>query len=86
MRITTERLALEPISLKYLESTYAYSSDLENTRLMMFLPYASIDELEEYLRGAVDQWKLDDPHHLELVIYRRGFQSLRLSVMMKEIG
>lgn len=68
MRITTERLALEPISLKYLESTYAYSSDLENTRLMMFLPYSSTDELEEYLRGAVDQWKLDDPHHLEFVV------------------
>ena len=34
MRITTERLTLEPISLDFLESTYAYASDRESTRFI----------------------------------------------------
>ena len=29
MRVQTERLVLEPISMKHLQSTWAYASDLE---------------------------------------------------------
>lgn len=68
MRITTERLTLEPISLKYLESTYAYSSDLENTRYMMFLPCDSIEEREADIRESEALWRSDSPHHLEFVV------------------
>ena len=68
MRITTERLAIEPISLKYLESTYAYSSDLENTRYMMFLPCDSIEDREAYIREAEAEWQSDAPHFLEFAI------------------
>lgn len=68
MRITTERLALEPISLQYLESTYAYSSDLENTHLMMFLPYESIGEVEDYIHHSMEMWQSESPHHLEFVV------------------
>ena len=50
MRITTPRLALESISLAHLKSTHAYSSDLDNTRLMMFLPYDSIGSAQKASR------------------------------------
>jgi len=72
MRITTDRLALEPISLEHLGSTHAYSSDLENTRMMMFLPYESIEETESVIRESMDMWQSDAPHHLEFVVLLDG--------------
>ena len=74
MRITTGRLALEPISLDYLKTTHAYSSDLENTRMMMFLPYESIEETEAVIRESMAMWHSDAPHHLEFVVLLDGVQ------------
>ena len=74
MRITTERLALEPISLDHLESTHAYSSDLENTRLMMFLPYDSIEETEVWIRRSMENWQSDAPEHLQFAVMLDGRQ------------
>jgi len=68
MRLTTERLALEPISLDHLESTYAYASDPENTRLMMFLPYESIEETEANIRKSMEMWHSDSPEYLEFAV------------------
>ena len=72
MRITTERLALEPISLEHLESIHRYSSDPENTGYMMFLPYESIGETEAVIRESMDMWRSDAPHHLEFVVLLGG--------------
>ena len=68
MRITTERLALEPISLEHLEQTHAYCSDLENTRLMMFLPNESIAETEAHIRESMAMWASDAPEFLEFSV------------------
>ena len=68
MRITTERLALEPISLQYLESTYAYASDLENTRFMFFLPHESIEETREFILRAMEERRRENPAFYEFVI------------------
>lgn len=70
MEIRTERLVLKPVSMEYLHSTHAYASDLENTRLMMFLPYASIGETEAAIRKSEEQWKMEAPHHREFVILK----------------
>jgi len=72
MRITTERLALRPITVNDLESTHAYASDLENTRYMMFLPNGSIGETEAWLRTCEDMWHSDAPHHLEFAVLLGG--------------
>ena len=74
MRITTPRLALEPISLAHLKSTHAYSSDLENTRLMMFLPYDSIEETEVWIRRSMENWQSDAPEHLQFAVMLDGRQ------------
>ena len=72
MEIKTERLTLRPISMEYLHSTHAYASDLENTRLMMFLPYESLAETESVVRRSVELWGMARPHHREFVILRDG--------------
>ena len=74
MRITTPRLALEPISLAHLKSTHAYSSDQENTRLMMFLPYDSIEETEVWIRQSMEYWRSDAPEHLQFAVMLDGRQ------------
>lgn len=70
MEIKTARLILKPVTMEYLHSTHAYASDPENTRLMMFLPYASVGETEEAIREAEEQWRMEKPHHREFVILR----------------
>lgn len=47
MIINTERLILEPLGIKYLESVHTYASDLENIRYMCNLPNKSIEETME---------------------------------------
>ena len=72
MELKTARLTLKPITMEYLHSTHAYASDLENTRLMMFLPYASLRETESVVRESVRQWAMDKPHHREFAILKDG--------------
>ena len=68
MRITTERLTLEPISLQHLKATYLYSSDRENTRLMMFLPHDSMEETRVCIEKSMEQWESDTPEHLQFAV------------------
>ena len=72
MEIKTGRLVLKPVSMEYLHSTHAYASDLENTRLMMFLPYESIGETESVIRAAEEEWRKDEPDRCEFAILRNG--------------
>ena len=72
MRITTERLTLEPISLDYLESTYAYASDLETTRYMCYFPHDSIEETRHFILRAMEEWGKERPGCYEFVILAEG--------------
>ena len=56
MRIKTERLMLESISLYYLKSLHAYSSDLENTHYMCYLPHDSIEESRAFIMRSMEEW------------------------------
>jgi len=72
MEIRTQRLCLRPVCMADLETTHAYASDPENTRLMMFLPYASIEETAQSIRDAEAQWQDPHPHHWEFAILKDG--------------
>ena len=41
MTITTPRLILRPMTVADADSTFAYAGDAENTKYMLFLPYAT---------------------------------------------
>ena len=86
MRITTERLTLEPISLEHLKATYRYSSDLENTRLMMYLPFDSIEETKNYIRQCMEMWGSDAPEFLEFAVMHAGEHIGRVTLYLLESG
>ena len=44
IRIVTERLTLEPLGPKYLETVNRYALDPENTKYMCHMPYLSITQ------------------------------------------
>ena len=74
MEIKTPRLCLRPADMSYLATTHAYASDLENTKFMMFLPYASLEETAQALRGAEEEWRKSEPARCEFVILKDGAQ------------
>lgn len=86
MRITTERLTLEPISLKHLESTYAYSSDPDNTRYMFYLPHDSIGETETFITNAMEEWKKGHPSAYEFAVLKDETQIGGASMYMQGDG
>lgn len=69
MILTTPRLTLRPADASLAASTYAYAGDLENTRFMMFLPYADEVETALHLREAEEQWRMDKPERYEFAIF-----------------
>ncbi len=70
--IQTERLALVPLTMAYLESTHRYASDAAHTRYMVFLPNTSISETEAFIRAAQAEWAKDAPAYWEFAILRGG--------------
>lgn len=56
IQLTTTRLVLEPLGMKYLESTHAYASDLENTRYMVHLPNDSKEDAISFLSNVENEW------------------------------
>lgn len=72
MELRTERLVLVPNGTKFLESTYKYTSDIENTRFMVFLPNESIEEAEEFLKQVESEWHKDNQMIYEFAILYQG--------------
>lgn len=72
IRITTERLILEPLGLKYLESTHVYAADPENTRLMVYLPNQNIEETTAFLSYVDEEWTKENPLTYEFAILLEG--------------
>ena len=69
MQLTTPRLTLRPADLTMLASTHAYAGNLENTRFMMFLPYATEEETAAMLRAAEAEWQKPLPAQYEFAVF-----------------
>ena len=70
MEIRTQRLTLRPVEEGDVESTHAYASDHENTKYMMFLPYASLEETRQAVLKAVEEWKKSEPAFCEFAVLK----------------
>lgn len=68
MKLHTERLVLVPLGLNYLQSTHEYSSDIENTKLMVYLPDHSMEETKEFLEQVQTEWQKENPEFYELAV------------------
>lgn len=72
MIIHTDRLTLCPSGIRFLDTAYEYTSDIENTRLMTNLPNANIAECADYLRQADAEWAKPAPGYYEFAILLDG--------------
>ena len=68
IEISTEHLVLKPLGKKYLKSTILYSMDYENTKYMCNLPDETVEEVEDFLADAENEWKKEQPKFLEFAI------------------
>ena len=51
MELKSERLLLRPLGMQYLESVHEYASDLENTKYMVYLPNAALEETVAFFQN-----------------------------------
>ena len=70
--IQTNRLTLVPLGMEHLESAYAYSSDAENTKYMMFLPMDSIDEARQFIEDSQAELQKEAPGYYEFAVLLEG--------------
>ncbi len=70
--LTTKRLLLEPLATKHFETTFVYSTDIENTKMMCFLPCDDAKEVMDYLKKCEIQWQKDRPDYLDAAIILNG--------------
>lgn len=68
MKIHTKRLLLVPLGLQFLITTHKYSSDLENTKYMVYLPNIDIEETKSFLVSAEAEWLKHRPLYYEYAI------------------
>lgn len=84
--LKTQRLVLKPLGIKYLDTVFKYSSDIENTNLMMFLPDLDISETIDYLNRCDDMWNDEDNQTYECAILLDDVQIGSISLELLEDG
>lgn len=84
MLLHTARLLLRPVTAGDLSTTHAYAGNLENTRFMMFLPYADENETAAYLAEAEAQWRMEAPERYEFAICLEGQHIGGVTLYMQE--
>lgn len=68
IEIKTERLLLRPFRIEDLAAVHEYASDIENTRYMMYLPNETLDDTQNFLHTAHEEWKKDRPAFYEFAV------------------
>jgi len=86
MTIKTERLLLRPLCLKDLESVHEYSSDIENTKYMVYLPNITEQETQNFLSSVEQEWKQKQPKFYEFAIVLDGLQIGHISIYLTSIA
>jgi len=84
IRIITDRLVLQPLGMKYLQSTHAYASDIENAMLMVYLPNKTIDETIEFLTYVDNEWQKMNPIAYEFAILLDGVHIGAVSINLED--
>ena len=84
MNMRTSRLTLRPLTAADLATTHAYAGNLENTRFMMFLPYADEAETAAFLQDTEAQWRMERPERYEFAICLEGRHIGGITLYMME--
>ncbi len=91
MELHTARLTLRPIGAGDLKSTHKYSTDLDVTKYMLFLPNKTEAETLSFLMFAEGEWAKDKPDDFEFAIclygvHIGGISLVKVDNFIYEIG
>ncbi len=70
--MSKEKITLEPLGLKHLETVHEYASDIENARYMVHLPNETIDETRAFLERVSYEWTKEEPSGYEFAVLLGG--------------
>ncbi len=88
MIIKTKNLIIKPNGTKNLETTHIYSSDLDTTKYMYYLPNHSLDETLNFLEEVEKEWQKEDIRVYEFAIFLndKHIGAISLSLIDEEKG
>ena len=61
-------ITIRKFTLDDVQSTFAYSSDFENTHLMLMVPHKTIEETETILTKSIQAYEKEDPEYLSFAV------------------
>lgn len=82
--IRTNRLSIVPLQMEYARSLHTYISDVDNARMMLFLPHDSWEETVEFVRKAELEWRKPRPEYYEFIVLLDGQNVGSVSVYMED--
>lgn len=82
--IKTERLLLRPLDIADLMTAHEYSSDVENTKYMMWLPNQTVEETAAFLKRVTNEWKKSKPSFYEFAVVLDGLHIGAISVYLDD--
>ncbi|MBE6569118.1 MAG: GNAT family N-acetyltransferase [Ruminococcaceae bacterium] len=85
MTIKSERLVLRPLCSKDIETVHEYTSDIENTKYMVYLPNITEQETQNFLSSVEQEWKKKQPGFYEFAIVLDGLQIGHISIYLTKI-
>ena len=85
MTIKTDRLLLRPLSLKDLETVHEYTSDIESTKYMVYLPNITEHETQNFLRSVEWEWEQKHPKFYEFAIIFDNLQIGHISIYLNDV-
>ena len=84
IQIKTERLVLRPLGTADLQTAHAYASDAETTAYMLRLPNRTLQQTQQFLLGAEQEWQKQSPRFYEFAITLAGRQIGAVSLYLEE--
>lgn len=82
--IKTERLLLRPLDISDLKTAREYSSDVDNTKYMIYLPNQTVEETANFLKRVTIEWKKDELSFYEFAIVANNIHIGAISVYLDE--
>ncbi len=84
IQIKTERLVLRPLGTADLQTAHAYASDAETTAYMLRLPNRTLQQTQQFLLCAEQEWQKQSPRFYEFAITLAGRQIGAVSLYLEE--
>ena len=84
MQSKTERLVLRPLGTADLQTAHAYASDAETTAYMLRLPNRTLQQTQQFLLCAEQEWQKQSPRFYEFAITLAGRQIGAVSLYLEE--